>query len=116
MKRLFVVVALVLCAAVSYGQVPRVLSYQGILTDSEGRLLPDGEYRLTVRLYERADASDPVYVEEHRAVAVRGVVNLLIGTVEPLPWKLSFDRAYYVGVSINGGDELQPRTMLTAVP
>jgi hypothetical protein len=116
MKRVVVLVGLMLCAAVSYGQVPRVLSYQGILTDSEGRLLPDGEYSLTVRLYDRVDASDPLYVEKHRAVAVRGVVNMLIGSIEPLPSGLAFDRAYYVGVSINGGEELRPRTMLTAVP
>jgi hypothetical protein len=116
MKRVVVLVGLMLCAAVSYGQVPRVLSYQGVLTDSDGRLLPDGEYRLTVRLYDRVDASDPLYVEEHRAVAVRGVVNMLIGSIQPLPAGLAFDRAYYVGVSINGGQELGPRTMLTAVP
>jgi hypothetical protein len=116
MKRVVVLVGLMLCAAVSYGQVPRVLSYQGVLTDSDGRLLPDGEYRLTVRLYDRVDASDPVYVEEHRTAAVRGVVNLLIGSIQPLPAGLAFDRVYYVGVSINGGQELGPRTMLTAVP
>ncbi|GIV53724.1 MAG: hypothetical protein KatS3mg039_0242 [Candidatus Kapaibacterium sp.] len=116
MKRLVLVCLLVLSVTSVFAQIPRVLSYQGILTDPDGRILPDGEYTLTVRLYDRVDATEPIYVEEHRAVAVRGVVNLLIGTVEPLPWKLSFDRVYYVGLSINGGEELRPRTMLTAVP
>ncbi len=116
MRRLVLFIGLVLCSASVFAQIPRVLSYQGILTDSEGRILPDGEYTLTVRLYDRVDATEPIFVEEHRTVAVRGVVNVLIGTVEPLPWKLSFDRVYYVGLSVNGSDELQPRTMLTAVP
>ncbi|GIV50346.1 MAG: hypothetical protein KatS3mg038_0867 [Candidatus Kapaibacterium sp.] len=114
--RWFAIVLALGLAVVASAQVPRVLSYQGILTDPDGRILPDGEYTLTVRLYDRVDATEPIYVEEHRTVAVRGVVNLLIGTVEPLPWKLSFDRVYYVGLSINGGEELRPRTMLTAVP
>ncbi|MCX8050761.1 MAG: hypothetical protein N3B17_02565, partial [Chlorobi bacterium] len=117
MKRLLAVVAaLVVGAVVASAQVPRVLSYQGILTDSQGRILPDGEYTLTIRLYDRVDATEPIYVEEQRVVSVRGVVNVLIGTVEPLPWKLSFDRVYYVGMSVNGSEELRPRTMLTAVP
>jgi hypothetical protein len=117
MKRLLAVVAaLVVGAAVASAQVPRVLSYQGILTDSQGRILPDGEYTLTIRLYDRVDATEPIYVEEQRVVSVRGVVNVLIGTVVSLPLSLTFDRVYYVGMSVNGSEELRPRTMLTAVP
>jgi len=114
--RWFAIVLVVVVAAVASAQVPRVLSYQGILTDSQGRILPDGEYQLTIRLYDRVDATEPIYVEEQRVEAVRGVVNVLIGTVEPLPWRLTFDRVYYVGISVNGSEELRPRTMLTAVP
>ena len=114
--RWFAFVLVVGLAAVASAQVPRVLSYQGILTDSQGRILPDGEYQLTIRLYDRVDATEPIYVEEQRVEAVRGVVNVLIGTVEPLPWRLTFDRVYYVGISVNGSEELRPRTMLTAVP
>ncbi|GBD04586.1 hypothetical protein HRbin20_00151 [bacterium HR20] len=114
--RWFAIVLVVVLAAVASAQVPRVLSYQGILTDSQGRILPDGEYQLTIRLYDRVDATEPIYVEEQRVEAVRGVVNVLIGTVEPLPWRLTFDRVYYVGISVNGSEELRPRTMLTAVP
>ncbi len=114
--RWFAIVLVVSLAAVASAQVPRVLSYQGILTDRDGRILPDGEYQLTIRLYDRQDATEPIYVEEQRVEAVRGVVNALIGTVEPLPAQLTFDRVYYVGISVNGSEELRPRTMLTAVP
>ncbi len=114
--RWFAIVLVAGLAAVASAQVPRVLSYQGILTDRDGRILPDGEYQLTIRLYDRLDATEPIYVEEQRVEAVRGVVNALIGTVEPLPARLTFDRVYYVGVSVNGSEELRPRTMLTAVP
>jgi hypothetical protein len=114
--RWFAIVLVAGLAAVASAQVPRVLSYQGILTDRDGRILPDGEYQLTIRLYDRLEATEPIYVEEQRVEAVRGVVNALIGTVEPLPARLTFDRVYYVGVSVNGSEELRPRTMLTAVP
>ncbi|MCX7936868.1 MAG: hypothetical protein N2971_04100, partial [Chlorobi bacterium] len=117
MQRVILLAIVMLASAISVvAQVPRVMSFQGILTDGQGRLLPDGEYMLTVRLYERVDATEPIYVEQHRAVAVHGIVNLLIGSVEPLPWRIAFDRVYYVGISVNGSEELRPRTMLTAVP
>jgi len=116
MRWFYVSVAVVLATVSAWAQVPRVLSYQGILTDRDGRILPDGDYELQIRLYERLDATEPIYSERQRVTSQHGVVNVLIGTVEPLPERLTFDRVYYVGVSVNGSEELQPRTMLTAVP
>jgi len=37
---------------ISEGQIPRTLSYQGILSDTSGVSKPDGSYSLTFRLYE----------------------------------------------------------------
>ena len=116
MRWLSIGVAVILATVSAWAQVPRVLSYQGILTDRDGRILPDGVYELQIRLYDRLDATEPIYVERQRVTSQHGVVNVLIGTVEPLPERLTFDRVYYVGVSVNGSAELQPRTMLTAVP
>ena len=116
MRWFYVSVAVVLATVSAWAQVPRVLSYQGILTDRDGRILPDGDYELQIRLYDRLDATEPIYSERQRVTSKHGVVNVLIGTVEPLPERLTFDRVYYVGVSVNGSAELQPRTMLTAVP
>ena len=116
MRWFYVSVAVVLATVSAWAQVPRVLSYQGILTDRDGRILPDGDYELQIRLYDRLDATEPIYSERQRVTSKHGVVNVLIGTVEPLPERLTFDRVYYVGVSVNGSEELQPRTMLTAVP
>jgi FtsZ-binding cell division protein ZapB len=116
MRWFYGAVAVVLATVSVWAQVPRVLSYQGILTDRDGRILPDGDYELQIRLYDRLDATVPIYGERQRVTSQHGVVNVLIGTVEPLPEHLTFDRVYYVGVSVNGSEELQPRTMLTAVP
>ncbi|MCS7000956.1 MAG: hypothetical protein RML15_06395 [Bacteroidota bacterium] len=35
-------------SVVSIALIPRVLSYQGVLVGENGRLLPDGQYRLTI--------------------------------------------------------------------
>ncbi|MDW8075993.1 MAG: hypothetical protein RMK00_09535, partial [Bacteroidota bacterium] len=116
MTRWLVLVVCGICSAVSVAQIPRVLSYQGVLVGEDGRLLPDGQYRLTIRLYEQVSGGVPLHQEEQVVTTTGGVFSVLIGSSQPLPATLTFDRPYYVGVSVNGGAELQPRTMLTAVP
>jgi hypothetical protein len=47
---------------------------------------------------------------------VKGLFNVIIGSVSPIPGSLAFDRAYYLGVSVDGGSELVPRTAISATP
>jgi hypothetical protein len=35
-----------------YGQIPRTISYQGVLCDATGKPKPDNSYQMTFRLYE----------------------------------------------------------------
>ncbi|MDW8075981.1 MAG: hypothetical protein RMK00_09470, partial [Bacteroidota bacterium] len=93
-----------------------MISYQGLLTDSQGQILPNGTYQIQINLYDHPTAGTLLYSEQHTATVSDGVVNIHIGSVVPLPNSLSFNQTYYVGISINGGIELLPRTMLTAVP
>ena len=97
-------------------QVPRTISYQGVLTDPQGNLIADGNRTITLRLYESLASTTPLYTEIHNAVVVKGIFNAIIGSQSPLPTDLSFDRAYFLGVTIDVGSELLPRTPLTAVP
>jgi len=120
MKILQPLLALVVLAGVTTAtnaQVPRTISYQGILTDSQGNLVGDGVRSLTLRLYASAIGGTPFYTESHPSVAiVRGLFNVIIGTVEPLGATVRFDRAYFLGVSVDGGAEMEPRTAVTAAP
>jgi hypothetical protein len=49
---------------------------------------------------------------------MRGIFNVMIGSTleEGLPASLSFDRAYFLGVSVDGRTELAPRTPFSSVP
>lgn len=106
---------LLLTAAV-HAQVPRTISYQGVLADATGALVPDGNHQLTLRLYDQATAATPLFEEVQTVAVVRGLFNAILGSVTPIPPSLRFDRAYFLGVSVNGGGELVPRTTLTSVP
>lgn len=47
-------------------QVPKTLSYQGVLTDDEGTAVPDGDYDLTFHIYDVASGGPAP--ERHRDV------------------------------------------------
>ncbi|MFN9776573.1 MAG: hypothetical protein ACK54V_01790, partial [Candidatus Kapaibacterium sp.] len=61
-----VIVALMAFAAPSLmAQAPRTMSYQGVLADPSGKLMSDGTYKVTIRLYDDVNASTPIFSEDH---------------------------------------------------
>src|SRR2546430_2734072 len=110
------VALLALAAGHAAAQAPRTIGYQGVLADPFGNLIPDGNHSITMRLYDAANAASAIYGEKQTVPVVHGVFNAIIGSVTPLPASLAFDRAYFVGVSVDDGAELSPRIPLTAVP
>lgn len=107
---------LLIAALSANAQIPRTISFQGVLADATGKFVADGVHRLTIRIYDSPTAASAVYLETHEATVVRGVFNVIIGSSTPIPLSLSFDRAYFLGVSVADGAELAPRTPMTAVP
>lgn len=115
-----VLFSLILCMFVFvsslHAQAPRTISYQGVLTDGNGAFIADGNHTLTLRLYEQASGGSAVYEESQSVAVIKGIFNAFIGSVTPIPTSLAFDRAYYLGVSVDGADELVPRTAMSAAP
>ena len=101
---------------VAHAQIPRTISYQGVLANADGTLIKDGNHSLKLTLYPTATGVTTLYTEEQIVPVVRGIFNVIIGTVTTLPFTLTFDHAYFLGVSVDGGSELSPRTALTAAP
>ncbi|MBK6700570.1 MAG: hypothetical protein IPG55_11860 [Saprospiraceae bacterium] len=117
MKNIFLSIALVALFSLDIlAQVPRVISYQGVLTDNQGNLLPDGNRTLTLKLYDNLFSAVPIYTESQTVPVVKGIFNVIIGSVNPITTSINFDRAYFLGVSVDFGSELSPRTALTAAP
>jgi hypothetical protein len=106
------------CASSASAQMPRTISYQGILADASGNFVPDGNHSLVLTLYDAASAGAVVFAETQSVTVVRGVFNSILGsaTVGGIPLSVTFDRAYFLGVKVDGGAELVPRTPLTASP
>jgi hypothetical protein len=115
-------VLLIAGAGSSRAEVPRQISYQGVLTGVNGVAAIDGQYQLRFRVLAAIDASaaDAVYVETHDNVAViRGVFQVIIGGITPMA--LPFDQPYFLELSVLAGPGVTtpltfPRTQFTSVP
>lgn len=92
--------------------VSRLISYQGILTDSNGEAVSDGEYIMSYNLYD-SEAGTTVLWSETQTVPVNdGVFNVLLGSVNP--FDIDFDTQLWLGITVAGGSELSPRLSLTS--
>ena len=107
------ITAFAVVTAAAYAQVPREISYQGFVTDTARRPVPNGTYAMTITLYDAATGGTALWNEVHPSVQTfGGLFDVSLGSVTPLT--LSFANQYWLGVSINGGPELSPRTPLTS--
>lgn len=109
------------CALHAQTDIPRLLSYQGVLTDAQGTPLV-GEKTLTIGLYDQVSGGNALYSEKHTVdIDARdsGVFAIEIGNGQKVSVQdfitLPFDRQYYVGIQV-GSTELTPRTRLTSAP
>ena len=57
---------------VGVAQIPRTLSYQGILADTSGAPTRDGSYNFTFRLYTISSGGSSIWSETQSAQAKRG--------------------------------------------
>jgi hypothetical protein len=101
-----------LIVSTASAQIPRTISYQGLLTDADGSAVLDGSYQLTFRLYNVSTGGSPSWTETQSAQTNKGIFNIRLGDAEPL--RLRFDRPLWLGISIEGSPELAPRIALTA--
>lgn len=97
--------------------VPRTISYQGMLTSVSGAPMSDGIYNISVTMYADEEGTKPVWTDSYRVALVGGVFNLYLGNGNaPLPGPDIMSRPLWVGTSVNGSDLMQPLTPLAASP
>lgn len=97
--------------------VPRTISYQGMLTSSGGTPFSDGRYDVSVTLYADADGQHPVWSGSYETAVIGGLFNLYLGGEDnPLPKAEQLSTPLWIGTSVNGEPELLPRSPLTAAP
>jgi hypothetical protein len=117
MNRYAPLVLAVLLAApsgITQAQIPRMLSYQGVLSDTLGNPKPDGQYTLTFRLYESSGGGSSLWSEQKTLPLKRGLFSTTLGDQSAFGTAVRFDRPYWLGLQIGTAPELVPRIVLTA--
>jgi len=114
MKKLAIIIflaAMVIASAAS-AQLPKTINYQGVLTDIGGTVVADGSYSLTLNLYTVPTGGTNIWTCVEVVTVTKGIFNAVLGKtclLTPV-----FNNQYYLGISVEGGAELIPRTALTA--
>jgi hypothetical protein len=113
--------AFILCIAVAlavpctgHAEIPKTISYQGILRDGVGDPVPDGDYSITFTIYYGPSGPGAIWSETQVLTVSDGVFNAILGAVTPL--NLPFSNTYWLSISVEGEPPLSPRIELTSTP
>jgi hypothetical protein len=102
-------------------QVPKTISYQGLLTAAGGAPASDGSYTLQFDLFDSLSGGTSQWTETQSGVAVvKGTFNVILGSVTALD--IAFNKKYFVEVQAPAGPGIaspqtfSPRSELTSAP
>lgn len=99
----------------SYAQIPKVISYQGILTNTTGIPKPDGDYSIKFSFYDAENNGNVLWSETKTLSIKKGLFSTLLGDQTPFGSNLKFDKPYWLGIKIANDPELKPRIALSSV-
>ncbi len=96
------------------GNAQPTISYQGFIQNNGTPV--NGSTTLKILIYDVATGGSPFYTETQTVNVANGIFNVMIGAVTPLQPALDFTKQYYLALSINGGAELTPRSLVSFSP
>src|SRR5579883_204958 len=97
--------------------VPKTITYQGMVSNSDGTPIADGQYNITVTFYTDANGTNKVWQGTYPATVMKGVFNVVLGNgASPFTSTAMFNQQLWVGVKVNDGDEMRPLTQLSSAP
>jgi hypothetical protein len=94
-------------------QVPKLINYQGMITDDSGNPL-NGNYDIIFKIYNHIQAGNAVWEETHTDVPVTdGLFNVILGSLTTLDLTFYEEDQYWLDVTVE--TEHMPRLRLISV-
>jgi len=93
----------------------QTLSIQGVMRDNTGASVADASHSMEFKLYTSATGGTAAWSETQAIDVVNGVYSVALGASNSLIG-LDYSVSYWLGVSVDGAEELSPRTKLTLSP
>jgi hypothetical protein len=112
---IFIVVLIwALALSSSYGEVPRLVNYQGVLKDT-ANVPQAGNFSFTFSIYTQSVGGAQLWTETQNPVNVsQGLFSVLLGSVNPIPYSVFNGEDRWLEVSV-GGTTLSPRRRMVSV-
>ncbi|HOP06479.1 MAG TPA: tail fiber domain-containing protein [candidate division Zixibacteria bacterium] len=115
-KCAFIAVLLVLMAAPIMAQ-DQLVSYQGLLTGSDGNPVSDSYYQLTFAIYDDSTAGTQLWSEIRPSVFTSGgTFHVMLGSITPLDASIFESSDLFLQITVGTDSPIQPRTRLCSVP
>ena len=114
MKTIYIFLLSIIFVPVLLGQIPRTISYQGVLSDALGNPKPDGDYTITFSFYEAQTGGDATWTESKTLNLTKGLFSTSLGDQVVFGAELIFDKPYWLGIKVANESELSPRIALTS--
>jgi hypothetical protein len=107
-------VILVFLASLALAGIPKMINYQGMLTQSDGVTpVVDTNYPILFKIYNASTSGTLKWSHTYNVPVANGLFNVVLGD-SGAPIDLSFDEDYWLEITV-GGNTLTPRTRLTSV-
>jgi len=93
------------------------ISVQGILSDENGKAVPNGSHNITFSIYNEASGGTRLWEESQSLVSSGGLFDTLLGKSKPIaPSILNDSPETYLGIKVGNDPELGPRIRLAYAP
>jgi hypothetical protein len=116
-KIFVIVLSLIIVSSftISSAQVPQMINYQGKLTTPAGAPVND-TLQMVFSIYSDEGGTNLLWTETQPTVEVlKGVFNVLLGNVTPIPYSVFDGSVRYLGVKVGGDPEITPRKKMVSV-
>ena len=92
MKIIYAVLLSALFVSVLLPQIPRTISYQGVLTDNSGNPKSDGSYSFVFYLYETSTGGNPIWSESKTLNVSKGLFSTSLGSQTVFADSIKFNK------------------------
>ncbi len=105
---LLMIVGALICN-LAYADVPKLVNFQGRLTDAAGKFVPDGNYSVTFKIYRDSTGGSSRWTEAQLVSCNKGLFNVILGAVTPIPDSIFEYPVTWLGIQVAADPEMTPR-------
>jgi len=98
----------------AFAQIPRLINYQGKLTDTDGNPVSDGTHSIAFRIYDADNGGNLLWEETQSVLVQKGIFSCLLGGVTSFGESLAFDRPYWLEIKVDD-EVMSPRQRMASV-